>query len=258
MLVSVWSESIINTQNRPPVFLFCLFMYGVIMAMDNHIKNQRLKVIILYALWVFFTSLPYIYYSYYLKFPSITSKKHICVILLVYLIPMFLGIIGKLLKKEKMYIAIFALFLIFNVVSVIAFTMGFTINEPYLYPIFSHTTDKENYLIIDENLMFKYEGEELLHSVFPDSISQNATDVEYYYWCDTGTDSLTLSSIMTLPLEEYESECERISQIGLHHRDETSYDFICEVLGEEVFELIVEFDDQQRRIKYYYNQGTVD
>lgn len=224
-----WSESIVNTS---PVF----FKEGALM------RKITIWLIITF-LWFVFLLSPIIHYATQVRFPVIAPEKSSkFILILLFLLPAIFAFIAKFTKKEKITRIVFIVCTVLNLASIYVLTLGFTADVPFFYPVISYTDSAQDYLVLDTNL---YTDD--VFSVFPETIPSEAKDVKYKYYCELSSNTVQLFAEWILPNKEYILEKNRLA-VG--YNDTSMYDY-----SSFVYNLVVEFDDQNNTVCYMYEQG---
>lgn len=207
--------------------------------------KKKIVWVIISLLWVIMILTPIVYYASKLKFPVICPgivSKIITAILI--LLPVIFIVIAKVSKKENVVLSVFIICTVLNLVSIWVFTFGFTADVSFFYPVVSYTDSKENYLVIDENVLY---AEDKVFAVFPDSIPNEAEDIDYEYYCEMSSNTVQIIARWTLPNEEYQLEKSRMS-VG--YKETSVYDY-----SSFAYNLTVEFDDTSNSVIYKCEQG---
>ena len=119
------------------------------------------------------------------------------VFIVVPLLALIFGVLSVRLKKELME----AFSIIFAVLSALLYCAHIFLSIFFLSPIMSDTTNKDNYLVLDNDMALLYED---IVGVIPESIPENATNVVYGYHYEPWADGC-IYVYWELPEDEYEA-----------------------------------------------------
>ena len=197
-------------------------------------------------LWVALILVPIFYYAQKMKFPVICPgiiTKIITVIVLLF--PFIFFLIARITKKEKIFSIIFLALFLFNLLFTCIFTFGFAHNTPFFYPIISYTDSIDDYLVIDDDVL--YVNTDDLFNVFPEKVPNEATSRNYEYYCDIPSNTVKIFAKWVLPENEYWTEKSRLIS---NYNENSFFDY-----GSLIYTLVVEFNDKEKSICYIYEQG---
>lgn len=164
-------------------------------------KKRKITAWIIGCLfWEFIVIGLYIYMCSLFKFPKLNFASLgwlIPVFIVVPLLALIFGVLSVRLKKELME----AFSIIFAVLSALLYCAHIFLSIFFLSPIMSDTTNKDNYLVLDNDMALLYED---IVGVIPESIPENATNVVYGYHYEPWADGC-IYVYWELPEDEYEA-----------------------------------------------------
>ena len=164
-------------------------------------KKRKIAIwIIGCLLWDIIVIGLYIYMCSLFKFPKLNFASLgwlIPVFIVVPLLALLFGVLSVRRKKELME----AFSIIFAVLSALLYCAHIFLSIFFLSPIMSDTTNKGNYLVLDNDMALLYEN---IVGVIPESIPENATNVVYGYHYEPWADGW-IYVYWELPEDEYES-----------------------------------------------------
>lgn len=172
-------------------------------------KTKNAVTLIISVCWLLIEFFTLAVILHRLNFPAIDDLGNLVMLIVIFLLPLF-GIVFSIVSKKG--ISMVSLILLVNtfVISCIFSFFSMTCFEMY-YPIsISKTENPKNYLILDE-LYSPIDYSELkITQVFPKSIPDCATEVDYEYRCEPSRMCWMIKAAWCLPNEEYFAEKQRI------------------------------------------------
>ena len=164
-------------------------------------KKTKIKAWILGCLlWEFIVIGLYIYMCSWLEFPKLNFDSLgwlIPIFIVVPLLALLFGVVSIRRKKELME----AFSIIFSVLSAMLYCAHIFLSIFLLSPIMSDTNNKDNYLVLDNDMALFYED---VVGVIPETIPENATNVVYKYHYEPWADGW-IYFYWELPEDEYET-----------------------------------------------------
>lgn len=142
----------------------------------------------------------YIYMCSWLEFPKLNFDSLgwlIPIFIVVPLLALLFGVVSVRRKKELME----AFSIIFAVLSALLYCAHIFLSLFLLSPIMSDANDKDNYLVLDNDMALCYED---IVGVIPETIPENATNVVYKYHYEPWADGW-IYVYWELPEVEYEA-----------------------------------------------------
>lgn len=142
----------------------------------------------------------YIYMCTQFKFPKINFDSLGWLIPVFIVVPLVVLLFGVLsVRRKKELIEAFAI--IFAVLSALLYCAHIFLSLFFLPPIMSDTTNKDNYLVLDNDMALLYDD---IVGVIPESIPENATNVVYKYRYEPWANGC-IYVYWELPEDEYEA-----------------------------------------------------
>ena len=163
-------------------------------------KRKRTAWIVVCLLWELVVIGFYIYMHSLFKFPKLNFDFLgwlIPIFIVVPLLALLFGVLSVRRKKELME----AFAIIFAVLSALLYCAHIFLSLFMLSPIMSDTTNKDDYLVLDNDMALCYED---IVAVIPEAIPENATNVVYKYHYEPWADGW-IYFYWELPEDEYEA-----------------------------------------------------
>jgi len=206
--------------------------------------------------WLLVVLVPMVVITFQLNFPAINYNLYghiiIPILLALPLITLVYTVIAyKTGKSSKIADGFVLAGLIITILYTAVFTLGFRYWGNALYPLASTTRNPENYLVIEDEYA-EYDTREI-YGVFPKEIPAEASDVEYYYYCN-GFGHYWIEAKWKLPNDKYMVE-KRQAIYGNGEVTNTSDGLIYDcVFNENGYIAKKEFVDSDCSIKYYFER----
>ena len=163
-------------------------------------KRKRTAWIVVCLLWELVVIGFYIYMHSLFKFPKLNFDFLgwlIPIFIVVPLLALLFGVLSVRRKKELME----AFAIIFAVLSALLYCAHIFLSLFMLSPIMSDTTNKDDYLVLDNDMALCYED---IVAVIPEAIPENATNVVYKYHYEPWANGC-IYVYWELPEDEYEA-----------------------------------------------------